>query len=222
MIKKLSLSSMICVLLFAFSGQTNADFVTMDFVSGINTNVTRSIVDGGFTGSDATVDDTNPNFIAFTTNHTGASRTGSVRYDFNNGLNDFLGGLTYSQSSSKVRFEVAMRTDLEFGHGDFAITARYFESGAGVGTVFGSTLVNPNSGGARIIMETNVTMADLQTTDIDAVEWTIAYTGGNTAGLTSSLVFGNNNGLIAAPEPTSAAMIGCALIGLVAGRRRRA
>ena len=220
MFKRFFSSAVVFAVAFAFISQAKADYI-VDFTgAGLHPKVTRSIVNGGFSGPDASVS-TNPNSLVFTTNHTGASRTGSVRYDFDTGLNDFLGGLAFSQATEPVRFEVAMATTLQFGHGNFAITGRYFESGSSAGTVF-SSFVNQDSGGARVIMETDVTMADLQVTDIDAVEWTVAYTGGNTAGLTSSFTFGNSSGLIAAPEPTSAAMIGCALVGLIARRRRKA
>ncbi|MDB4461626.1 PEP-CTERM sorting domain-containing protein [bacterium] len=220
MIKKFLFAATVFSVALVSISQAKADYI-VDFTgAGLHPSVSRSIVNGGFSGPDASVT-TNPNSLVFTTNHTGASRTGSVRYDFDNGLNDFLGGLNASKPFSLVRFEVAMATSLQFGHGNFAITGRYFESGSSAGTVF-SSFVNPDSGGARVIMETDVTMADLQVTDIDAVEWTVAYTGGNTAGLTSSFTFGNSSGLIAAPEPTSAAMIGCALVGLIARRRRKA
>jgi hypothetical protein len=221
MFKRFFSAAVVFAVAFALNSQAKADYI-VDFTgAGLHPNVSRSINNGGFSGPDASVI-TNPNSLVFETNHTGGpDRTGSVRYDFDNGLKDFLGGLVYSKATAPVRFEVAMDTRLQFGHGNFAITGRYFESGSSAGTVF-SSFVNPDSGGARVIMETDVTMADLQVTDIDAVKWTVAYTGGFTTGLTSSFIFGNSSGLIAAPEPSSAAMIGCALVGLIARRRRKA
>ena len=225
MIKKLSLSFLICVLVFVFSSQANADFVTMDFVTGTNPNVTRTIVGGDFTGTSPGAGSyrvTSASDILWVAED-GGTRTGSVRYDFGNGLNDFLGGLTYSQPNLLVRFEVAMDTtirSLAGGGGQFTITGRIFDTGATTGTVF-STLTNVQSGGQRVVMNTTRTMQDLQTNDIDAVEWTISYSGGGSLGFKNDFTFGNSLGLIAAPEPTSAAMIGCALVGLVARRRRK-
>ena len=114
-----------------------------------------------------------------------------------------------------------MDTTIRTAGGQYTITGRYFDSGASVGTVF-STLTNVQSAGQRVVMNTTRTMQQLQTNDIDAVEWTVSYSGGGTLGFKNDFTFGNSLGLIAAPEPTSAAMIGCALIGLVARRRRRA
>ncbi|MDE0938177.1 MAG: PEP-CTERM sorting domain-containing protein, partial [Mariniblastus sp.] len=194
--------------------------VTMDIVSGLTNGLTKSTVDGTFTGT-SFIDAAGANSVVFSATSDGSSPTGSVRYDFDNGLNDFLGGLTYSLPSSEVRFEVAMDSTIAPSGGNFVVTGRYFESGSGTGTVF-STLTSPSSGGSRVVMYTGVTMNDLQTTDIDAVEWTVSFGGGGNIGLQNVFTFGNSNGLIAAPEPTSAAMIGCALVGLIARRRRKA
>ena len=218
MIKNLNIYSLFCVLLFTFSGQANADFVIMDFVSGLNPNVTKTINNGNFTGTSTVT--SNANNIFFSATDTNGPQTASVRYDFNNGLFDFLGGLTYSQATSPVRFEVAMDSNVAFTGGDFTVTGRYFNSGSSTGTVFSGPLTSPTSTG-RLVMFTDRTMGELQTNDIDAVEWTVSFSGGGNAGLTNTFTFGSTAGLIAAPEPTSAAMIGCALVGLVARRRRK-
>lgn len=218
MIKNLNVSALFCVVLLAFSGQARADFVTMDFVSGTNPLVTRTINTGSFTGTSSIV--ANASNLEFNAVSDGLTHTGSVRYDFNNGLFDFLGGLTYSQATSPVRFEVAMDSNVAFTGGDFTVTGRYFNSGSSTGTVFSGPLTSPTSTG-RLVMFTDRTMGELQTNDIDAVEWTVSFSGGGNAGLTNTFTFGSTAGLIAAPEPTSAAMIGCALVGLVARRRRK-
>jgi hypothetical protein len=207
----------------ALSSQAKADYI-VDFTgAGLHPGVTRTINGGDFTGTSAgsgsyrLVNSSN----IFWSAEDGGTRTGSVRYDFTNGLNDFLGGLAASKPFSLVRFEVAMDTTIRTAGGQYTITGRYFDSGASVGTVF-STLTNVQSAGQRVVMNTTRTMQQLQTNDIDAVEWTVSYSGGGTLGFKNDFTFGNSLGLIAAPEPTSAAMIGCALIGLVARRRRRA
>ncbi|MGY8750145.1 MAG: PEP-CTERM sorting domain-containing protein, partial [Pirellulales bacterium] len=71
---------------------------------------------------------------------------------------------------------------------------------------------------------TSISMADLVTDDIVALNFEILfdYTGIVQAGTDQTFTFGGPGGLVAAPEPTSAAMIGCALVGLIARRRRRA
>lgn len=217
MIKNLNVSVLFFVLLFTFSTQARADFVTMDFVSGLNPDVTRTINDGSFTGTSSITP--NASNIEFTATSDGATHTGSVRYDFDYGLFHFLGGLQSSQANLLVRFEVAMDSNVAFTGGDFTVTGRYFNSGSSTGTVF-STLTSPSSTG-RLAMFTDRTMGELQTNDIDAVEWTVSFSGGGNAGLNNTFTFGSTAGLIAAPEPTSAAMIGCALVGLVARRRRK-
>jgi len=218
MSKNLNVSALFCVLTFVFSAQARADFVTMDFVSGLDPSLTRTINAGDFTGTSSIT--SNANNIFFSATDTGPAKTASVRYDFTNGLNDFLGGLTYSQPNLLVRFEVAMDTDIRSAGGAYTITGRYFNSGSTTGTVF-STLTSPSSSG-RIVMNTDRTMGELQTNDIDAVEWTVSYNGAGSIGFQNDFTFGSSAGLIAAPEPTSAAMIGCALVGLVARRRRKA
>ena len=65
-------------------------------------------------------------------------------------------------------------------------------------------------------------MADLAADDIVALNFEITYDHVSGVGLNQIFTFGGPGGLIAAPEPTSAAMIGCALVGLIARRRRKA
>ena len=227
MFRKILSASVVLLAVLSLSSQSKADYI-VDFTSaGLNPSVTRSIVVGNFTGtnpglpgSSLVTSSSNLLWVA----EDGGTRTGSVRYDFTNGLYDFLGGpKTYPQPNpnSFVRFEVAMDTTIRSGaSGQFTITGRYFDAGATTGTVF-STLTNVQSGGQNVVMETTRSMQDLATTDIDAVEWTISYSGGGSLGFKNDFRFGNSLGLIAAPEPTSAAMIGCALLGLVSRRRRK-
>ena len=226
MIKKFLSAGVVFLVTLASISELKADYIVDFTPDGLHPNVTRSIVVGDFTGtnpasagSSLVTSSSNLLWVA----EDGGTRTGSVRYDFANGLNDFLGGLTYSQPNLLVRFEVAMDTtirSLAGGGGQFTITGRIFDTGATTGTVF-STLTTVQSGGQRVVMNTTRTMQDLQTNDIDAVEWTISYSGGGSLGFKNDFTFGNSLGLIAAPEPTSAAMIGCALVGLVARRRRK-
>ena len=224
MIKKFLSAGVVFLVTLAPISELKADYIVDFTPDGLHPNVTRSIVVGDFTGtnpasagSSLVTSSSNLLWVA----EDGGTRTGSVRYDFANGLNDFLGGLTDSKPFSLVRFEVAMDTTIRSSaSGQFTITGRYFDTGATTGTVF-STLTNVQSGGQRVVMNTTRTMQDLQTNDIDAVEWTISYSGGGSLGFKNDFTFGNSLGLIAAPEPTSAAMIGCALVGLVARRRRK-
>lgn len=218
MIKNLAFLCASLFVLTIFSSQSNADYI-VDFTGvGLHPKVSKSINTGSYTGTSFV--QSNANNIFFSATDTGGSKTASVRYDFTNGLNDFLGGLKHSQSNLLVRFEVAMDTNIRSAGGAITVTGRYFNSGSSTGTVF-STLTNPDSVG-RQVMYTDRTMGELQTNDIDAVEWTVSYNGAGSIGFQNDFTFGSSGGLIAAPEPTSAAMIGCALVGLVARRRRKA
>ncbi|MDA7925693.1 PEP-CTERM sorting domain-containing protein [bacterium] len=224
MIKKFLFAATVFSVALVSISQSRADYI-VDFTgAGLHPSVTRTIVVGDFTGTNPAIPGSS--LVTSSSNllwvaEDGGTRTGSVRYDFNNGLNDFLGGLNASKPFSLVRFEVAMDTTIRSGGGQYSITGRYFDTGATTGTVF-STLSNVQSGGQRVVMNTTRTMQQLQTNDIDAVEWTISYSGGGSVGFKNDFQFGNSLGLIAAPEPTSAAMIGCVLVGLVARRRRKA
>ena len=218
MIKTFISVSTLAFVTLILSAPSNADYIVDFTAAGLHPKVTKTINAGDFTGT-SFVQSNSSNILFSATDFNGV-QSGSVRYDFTNGLNDFLGGLQHSQANLLVRFEVAMDTAVQSAGGAFTVTGRYFNSGSSTGTVF-STLTSPDSIG-RQVMFTDRTVGELQTNDIDAVEWTVTYNGAGTIGFQNNFTFGSTAGLIAAPEPTSAAMIGCALVGLVARRRRKA
>jgi len=223
MIKTFISVSTLAFVTLILSAPSNADYIVDFTAAGLHPDVSKTInnISMGSGGSSVV---TNPSNISFTAIDTEGVQSASVRYDFANGLNSFLGGLQYSESFSLVRFEVAMDTSFQTAAASgpaFSVTGRYFNSGSSTGTTFSTLNFTPSSTPGIQVMYTDRTMGELQTNDIDAVEWTVTYNGAGTIGFSNNLTFGSTAGLIAAPEPTSAAMIGCALVGLVLRRRRK-
>ena len=144
------------------------------------------------------------------------NRTANIRYEFPS-LNRFGG-----RPSDFVRFSVPLASNANEGTFFIVGTA---ERVSGQTYTFtddsGGTPGDPNGDFEWI---TSITTADLAADDIIALNFDIIfdYTGVVLAGADQTFTFGGPGGLVAAPEPTSAAMIGCALVGLIARRRRRA
>ena len=143
-------------------------------------------------------------------------RTANVRYEFPS-LNRFGGGpddvitisVPFSSNANEGTFFIVGTAERVSGQ-----TYTFTDDSGG-------TPGDPNGDFQWI---TSITLADLAADDIIALNFDIIfdYTGIVLAGADQTFTFGGPGGLVAAPEPTSAAMIGCALVGLIARRRRRA
>jgi len=206
------------LILGGLGSQAEADWV-MDFGPGLSSEVTSfSLLPGSnFTGAL----DTN-----HTTGHTwtldGAAldpdRTANIRYEFPS-----LVSILSAQGAGAnqlLKFAVPLGSNSSDGVFSVVGTAERVSGGSYTFTDdSGGTPDDPNGDFEWI---TSITMADLAADDIVALNFEITYdfTGG--LGFPQTFTFGGPGGLIAAPEPTSAAMIGCALVGLIARRRRKA
>ncbi|MDB4372213.1 PEP-CTERM sorting domain-containing protein [Mariniblastus sp.] len=215
MINKLIFSLAFAILL-CFTSQSKADWV-MDFGPGLSSAVSSFSMTPGanFTG---TLD------INHSTGHTWTT-TGvagdpdkkvNIRYEFPS-LIPKIGPFSPEEV---VSFAVPLASNSSEGVFSIVGTA---ERASGASYTFtndsGGTPNDPNGDFEWI---TSITMTDLQADDIVALNFEITYDFGSGPGLDQTFTFGGPGGLIAAPEPTSAAMIGCALVGLIARRRRKA
>ena len=228
MIIKIIFSSAFAILL-CFTSHSKADFV-MDFGPGL----APEIISGGsfsFTGGESVETPSRPNSLV--TNHTTGhvwtlsavagdqNRTATIRYEFPSLFNAIQGSGPVGHPDAFVDFSVPLASSSSEGVFSLVGTA---ERVSGASYTFtndsGGTPDDPNG---DFLWVTSITMADLAADDIVALNFDITFekTVGNT-GLSQQFTFGGPGGLIAAPEPTSAAMIGCALVGLIARRRRKA
>jgi hypothetical protein len=216
MIIKLIFSSAFAILL-CFTSQSRADWV-MDFGPGLAGGISNfSFTQGtNFTG-------------VLTENHTSGhqwvldGRTGdpdkkaNIRYEFPSLFNELTGG---SDSDDFVRFSVPLASNSS--EGVFFVVGTAERASGGSYTFTNDSGGTPGDPNGDFEWITGITMADLAADDIVALNFEITFDYVSGPGLNQSFTFGGPGGLIAAPEPTSAAMIGCALVGLIARRRRKA
>lgn len=209
MINKIIISTVVLGLL-SFGNRVNADWV-MDFGPGLSDYNTSF----AFTGDGTkVVDHTNGHSVTFT--GPPAVQTATIRYEFPSLYNWIKDG---SELTDEVRFSFDLATVQPEANFFFTGTAERASGGANDVTFASEFFTTPTSGNFEYL--TGLTIADIQSDDITALEFDINFFFTNGPGLNNTFTFGGSNGLVAAPEPTSAAMIGCALIGLVARRRRK-
>ena len=216
MINKLGFSLAIAFLL-CFTSQSKADWY-IDFAagSGLSEHVTNFSFNPGanFTG---TLGINHATGHTWTTNGVGGQpdSKATIRYEFQS-LYDLI---QPSVPGDLVSFAVPLASDSSEGVFSIVGTAeREFGGSYTFTNDSGGTPLDPNGDFEWI---TGITLADLAADDIVALNFEITFDYGGGVGLDQVFTFGGPKGLTAAPEPTSAVMIGCALVGLVARRRRK-
>lgn len=202
--------------LISLGSQAKADWY-MDFGPGLSSEVSSFSMTPGanFTG---TLD------INHTTGHTWTTTglTGdpdkkvNIRYEFPSLSNLILPNVP----TDFVRFAVPLSSNSS--EGVFFVVGTAERASGGSYTFTNDSGGTPSDPNGDFEWITSLTVADLATDDIVALNFEITYDFVTGPGLNQTFKFGGPGGLIAAPEPTSAAMIGCALIGLIARRRRTA
>jgi len=209
MINKILLSTFFLGLIL-LGNQAKADWV-IDFGPGLNSGVTSF----SFTGDGTkVVDHVNGHTATFT--GPPAVQSATIRYEFD-GLYRWISN--GSDATDEVRFSFDLATSQPEANFFFQGTAERASGGANDVNFASEFFTAPTSGNFEYL--TGLTIADIQSDDITALEFDINFFFTSGPGLNNTFTFGGSNGLVAAPEPTSAAMIGCALIGLVARRRRK-
>jgi hypothetical protein len=160
-----------------------------------------------------------------------ALATATITYSFTNGLRSlFPGSYTgASKQSTPVLFHIPIFLK-NVTEGTFTVSAsQFFNSGTPNPVV---TPISP-SGTSNSMLEINTgkTIGGLETNDLTAIQFNFEYTGSFLGLSDQTMILGGGSGVnpggrvgsfTAIPEPTSAAMIGCALVGLIARRRRKA
>ncbi|MDB4371241.1 PEP-CTERM sorting domain-containing protein [Mariniblastus sp.] len=220
---KLVFSSAFAILL-CFTSQSKADWV-MDFRPGLAL---------GTNGIDSFSFEAGTNFtgslnVNHTTGHTwklngvvgDPDRTAIIRYEFPSLLTKLAGSAPVRNLDKFVSFAAPLTSDSSEGVFSIVGTAERVSGGSYTFTNdSGGTPGDPNGNYEWV---TGITIADLAADDIVALNFEITFDkGAGNFGFDQEFTFGGPSGLIAAPEPTSAAMIGCALVGLIARRRRKA
>ena len=214
MIIKLIFSSAFAILL-CFTSQSKADWV-MDFGPGLSSGISNfSFTQGtNFTG-------------VLTTNHTTGhtwnlngftgdpDKKANIRYEFDNGLFEQI-----PDHPDNVRLSVPLASNSS--EGEFFVVGTAERASGGSYTFTNDSGGTPGDPNGNFEWTTSITMADLAADDIVALNFEITFDYSGGLGFEQVFTFGGPGGLIAAPEPTSAAMIGCALVGLIARRRRKA
>lgn len=219
MINKLIFTSTVA-LLFCFTAPSKADWV-MDFGPGLDGGVTNfSFTPGSnFTG---TLDVNHNTGHTWTTTgkNLDPDKKAIIRYEFPSLLNEYLDGGIVNYPNAPLKLSVPLASNSNEGVFSIVGTA---ERASGASYTFtndsGGTPGDPNGDFEWV---TSITLADLADDDIVALNFEITYDFVSGPGLNQTFTFGGAGGLIATPEPTSAAMIGCALLGLIARRRRKA
>lgn len=221
MINKILLSALLVGLL-SFGSQAKADWV-MDFgpstANPIADGLADSITGFSFTGDGSrSVNHISGHSVAF--NHTSgtAVQSATIRYEFPSLYTELAPG---SDADDLVRFSFDVKTLQP--ESQFLLQGSVERASGGANYAVGSEIffTNDNVDGNYEFLS-DLTIADILADDVVALEFNITsiFTGG--PGFDNVFTFGGANGLVAAPEPTSAAMIGCALVGLIARRRRKA
>ncbi len=220
---KLIFSSAFAILL-CFTSQSKADWL-MDFgPTGLSFKMDQNdfSFDPGsnFTGTLVT-DHTAGHSWTLTGRDLDPDRTADIRYEFPSLLNN-LDPNSIGNPNAPVSFWVNL--DSDSNEGTFSLVGTAERASGGSYTFTNDSGGTPDDPNGNFGWVTDLTLSDLAADDITALnfEITFDYADGGTPGLDQTFTFGGPGGLIAAPEPTSAAMIGCALIGLIARRRRKA
>ena len=222
---RLVFSSALAILL-CFTTQSKADWV-MDFGPGLSGDITTF----SFTEDPPTGPGMTPGVL--TENHTSGHqwvvdgkpgdpvRTANIRYEFSSLFNK-IKGVAGADPNTLVQFSVPLASNAN--EGTFFIVGTAERASGQTYTFTDDSGGTPGDPNGDFEWRTSLSMADIASDDIIALNFDISfdYTGVVLAGLDQTFTFGGPGGLVAAPEPTSAAMIGCALVGLIARRRRRA
>ncbi|MDE0938258.1 MAG: hypothetical protein OSA89_20315, partial [Mariniblastus sp.] len=206
MIIKLIFSSAFAILL-CFTSQSKADWV-MDFGPGLSSGISNfSFTQGtNFTGVLATNHTTGHtwNLNGFTGD---PDKKANIRYEFPSLFNQLTKG---SDADDFVRFSVPLASNSS--DGEFFVVGTAERASGGSYTFTDDSGGTPGDPNGNFDWITGITMADLAADDIVALNFEITYDFVNGPGLSQTFTFGGPGGLVAAPEPTSAAMIGCALV----------
>ena len=199
-----------------FGSQAKADWV-MDFgPSGLSSGITSF----SFTGEGSkTVDHTNGHSVVFDSVSPFQVQSAVIRYEFPSLYNQLIIG---SDATDEVRFEFDFgmtNPESQFVFQGFVERA----SGGAAESIGALNFTAGDNASGNTTFFTGLTIGDIQADDVTSLEFSILSIGPFLPnGDANTFTFGGPNGLVAAPEPTSAAMIGCALVGLIARRRRRA
>ena len=215
MFNKLIFTSAVAFL-FCFTSPSNADWV-LDFGPGLDGGVSSF----QFTADAGTVDVNHNTGHTWTTSGVDTSfppQTATIRYEFPSLINELTGGIV-NYPNAPIRFDVPLASNSS--EGVFSVVGTAERASGAIYTFTNDSGGTPDDPNGDFEWITSITLADLAADDIVALNFEISYdfTGG--FGFDQTFTFGGAGGLIAAPEPTSAAMIGCALVGLVARRRRK-
>lgn len=157
-----------------------------------------------------------------------ASATATITYSFTNGLRSlFANSYTPVTSATPVKFHIPIFLK-NVTEGTFAVSASQFFTDSVDNS---NTIISPDaSSNSMLEINTGKTIGGLEANDLTAIQFNFQYTGSFLGLSDQTMVLGGGSGVnpggrvgsfTAIPEPTSAAMIGCALVGLVARRRRK-